>query len=120
MWIPTLLAPELPAIVPAPVGELAEDKQVVSHDVTCLPVSTNRSSPQTSLARLKAVSLCPPAIKPGLERPEDLTQFYEFYLSDLLATILCNDFRHSLINIKILQQTLCIMSIHLSILFDAS
>ena len=95
----------------------AKDKQAVSRDVTCLPVSTNRSSPQTSLARLKAVGLCPPAIKPGLEKPKDSTQFTYFIYLTCSRLLLCNDSRHSLINIKILQQTLCIVSIHLSILF---
>ena len=56
----TSMALKLPPILPAPIGGgirrgCTEDKQAVSCDVTRLPVSTNRSSPQTSLATPKAV-----------------------------------------------------------------
>ena len=83
MWLPTLLAPELPAIVPAPVGgEFAEDAQRSLEPITRQPVSTAGTLPQTGLARLEAVGLYPPANKLGLENPRTYFSFIYFYPFD--------------------------------------
>ena len=85
------MAHSLPAIVPAPVrGEFTGTAQRSLGATTQQPVSTNRNSAEAIFARLEAVSLCPPTIKPGLERPEDLTQVLVLYLFDLLSLFYVN------------------------------
>ena len=85
MWLPTLLAPKLPAMVPAPVrGEFSKDAQQSLEAIMWQPVSAAGTFPQTGLARLKVVGLYPPAIKPGLENLRTYFSCIYFYLFDRL------------------------------------
>ena len=47
---------------------VAEDKQATSRDITRLPVSTNRSSPEAGLIELRAFGVCPFAHKHDLKK----------------------------------------------------
>ena len=63
-WLSTPMALSLPPTVTAPVrGGIRQgcafDKRMISHDVTQLPVFTDRGPPQTSAAELRALNVCP-------------------------------------------------------------